>query len=139
MVSEGMASFLPAAMARHGRTAGVSTLEAAAANAGAVASLGSLSRLMDLQNRMRDILTAAARSNTSVYTWDPRGLPVFEFDLSEPGIDSATFEILLKPGHRSFLAPVWRAVFRRTCGLTTAESYTARLHDRTEIKHPERK
>lgn len=35
---------------------------------------------------MRDIVGAAARTNTAVYTWDPRGVAAFEFDLSEPGV-----------------------------------------------------
>jgi VWFA-related protein len=80
MVSEGMASFLPPGAYRRGHIGSAPTFNERAANTGAISTLDQLSSLLDLQNRMKDILTAAARSNTSVYAWDPRGLAASEFD-----------------------------------------------------------
>ena len=38
---------------------------------------------MDVQQEMRDVFSAANRSNTALYTVDPRGLSTGEFDISE--------------------------------------------------------
>jgi VWFA-related protein len=38
---------------------------------------------MDVQQEMRDVFAAANRSNTALYTVDPRGLSTGEFDISE--------------------------------------------------------
>jgi VWFA-related protein len=87
MVSEGLTSFLPGPIATRGQTGARAPDNAATPSEGPGQNRLEFSRMVDLQNRMRDIFTAAARTNTSVYTWDPRGLPVFEFELSEPGVD----------------------------------------------------
>jgi VWFA-related protein len=58
--------------------------------------MNALAGLMDLQNRMRDIFTASNRTSTSVYTLDPRGLAVFERDLSEPAVDFSTDRRMLQ-------------------------------------------
>nr|MBP6716956.1 hypothetical protein [Acidobacteriota bacterium] len=42
---------------------------------------------VDLLNRMRDIFSSANRTNTSIYTLDPRGLATGEFDVSEPHVN----------------------------------------------------
>lgn len=80
MVSEGLVSFLPPRR-RPSRDAPPGIR--GPASTGSIATLGEMDKLVDLQNRMREIFTAAARGNTSVYTLDPRGLPVTEFDLTE--------------------------------------------------------
>jgi VWFA-related protein len=41
-----------------------------------------------LQLSLREIYSAANRNNVAIYTVDPRGLPVSEFDLSQPGISN---------------------------------------------------
>ena len=38
---------------------------------------------MDLDADMRELYDAANRNNVAIYTVDPRGLPVFEFDINE--------------------------------------------------------
>ena len=38
---------------------------------------------MDLDSDMRELYDAANRNNVAIYTVDPRGLPVFEFDINE--------------------------------------------------------
>jgi VWFA-related protein len=80
MVSEGLVSFLPPRR-RPSRDAPPGIR--GPASTGSIANLNEMHKLTDLQNRMREIFTAAARSNTSVYTFDPRGLPVTEFDPTE--------------------------------------------------------
>jgi VWFA-related protein len=42
-----------------------------------------MSAQMDLQREMEDVFAAANRSNTALYTVDPRGLATGEFDISE--------------------------------------------------------
>jgi VWFA-related protein len=89
MVSEGLSSLLPAQIATGGRdSGGVST--------GGSLDLRSFSRSVDLLNRMRDIFIAANRTNTSVYTLDPRGLAVSEFDLSQPSVDYGSDRLVLR-------------------------------------------
>jgi len=41
---------------------------------------------IDMQQDLRDIFDEANRQNVSLYPVDPRGLAVFEFDLSEPSV-----------------------------------------------------
>lgn len=44
----------------------------------------------DMQHELQQVYSAANRANTAIYTLDPRGLAVFEFDLGEnvgPGFD----------------------------------------------------
>ena len=43
----------------------------------------------DVNSRMRDVYQMANRNNTSIYSLDPRGLAVFEFDLDDVGRDAA--------------------------------------------------
>jgi VWFA-related protein len=38
---------------------------------------------IDIQSRLRDVYSAANRSNTAIYALDPRGLAPFEFDINE--------------------------------------------------------
>jgi hypothetical protein len=47
-------------------------------------------------NRLRDVFTAASRSNTSIYPLDPRGLAVFEFDISERGVNPSVDREVLR-------------------------------------------
>ena len=87
MVSEGLTSFLPTAIAAR-RERGADAPDGSARPADAMGlNRDEFSKLVDLQNRMRDIFRAAARTNTAVYAWDPRGLAAFEFDMSEPAVD----------------------------------------------------
>jgi VWFA-related protein len=96
MVSEGLTSFLPRAIATRGQTEDRPPGSAATPSEGSGPNRIEFSRTLDLQNRMRNIFTAASRTNTSVYTRDPRGLPVFEFELSEPGADLAADRRMLQ-------------------------------------------
>ena len=48
------------------------------------------SATIDMQQDLRDVYDEANRQNVSLYPVDPRGLAVFEFDLSEPSVGSET-------------------------------------------------
>jgi hypothetical protein len=84
MVSERLTSLLPQAIAARGTRAARPSDHAPDSSEGLGLDRFDFSRAVDLQNRMRDIVGAAARTNTAVYTWDPRGVAAFEF--SEPGV-----------------------------------------------------
>ncbi len=81
-VSEGLSSMLPTEIATNGLVAGQQPGSIGALNA----SRTEFQASVDLLNRMRDIFNAANRSNTSIYTLDPRGLATGEFDLSQPAV-----------------------------------------------------
>ncbi len=51
--------------------------------------------MADLQTEMRDVYDTANRNNTAIYTLDPRGLPVNEFEINE-GIGSQTDSEILR-------------------------------------------
>ena len=48
------------------------------------------SATIDMQQDLRDVFDEANRQNVSLYPVDPRGLAVFEFDLSEPSVGNET-------------------------------------------------
>jgi VWFA-related protein len=48
------------------------------------------SATVDMQQDLREIYDEANRQNVALYPVDPRGLAVFEFDLSEPAVSSET-------------------------------------------------
>ena len=48
------------------------------------------SATIDMQQDLRDVYDEANRQNVALYPVDPRGLAVFEFDLSEPSVGSET-------------------------------------------------
>ena len=45
---------------------------------------------LDIILELRDVFNAANRGNTAIYAVDPRGLSVFEFDVSQPSISNRT-------------------------------------------------
>lgn len=48
------------------------------------------SATIDMQQDLRDVFDEANRQNVALYPVDPRGLAVFEFDLSEPSVGNDT-------------------------------------------------
>ena len=78
-VSEGMAASMPIEMETNGQVQ---------SSPGSVASQmrdrADFQATAGLSMRMHDIFEAANRTNTSIYTLDPRGLATGEFDLSDP-------------------------------------------------------
>jgi VWFA-related protein len=53
-------------------------------------SRANFSATIDMQQDLRDVYDEANRQNVSLYPVDPRGLAVFEFDLSEPSVGNET-------------------------------------------------
>lgn len=81
-VSEGLSATLPVEVATDGRVAGAVPNSVQDQMQGRAAFFNSV----DLFNRLRDVFMSASRTNTAVYTLDPRGLATGEFDVSEPGV-----------------------------------------------------
>jgi VWFA-related protein len=82
-VSEGMSATLPVEIATGGMVQGAIPNTAAEQTRNRAEVYNNLGLLQ----RMQDVFAAANRTNTSVYTLDPRGLATGEFDLSEPGVN----------------------------------------------------
>ena len=82
-VSEGMSATLPVEIASGGMVAGAvpNSPQEQLRNRAEVFDAASL------LNRLRDVFSSANRTNTSIYTLDPRGLATGEFDLSEPSVN----------------------------------------------------
>ena len=82
-VSEGLSATLPVEIASGGQVAGGvpnSPQELLRNRAEVFNNVG-------LMNRLQDVFASANRSNTSIYTLDPRGLSTGEFDVSEPNVN----------------------------------------------------
>lgn len=82
-VSEGMSATLPVEIASGGMVAGAIPNTTQDQMRGRAEFQNSV----DLLNRMRDVFSSASRTNTSIYTLDPRGLATGEFDVSEPNVN----------------------------------------------------
>lgn len=81
MVSEGMTAMLPIEIASGGRVQD----EPNSFN-DQMRERASFQAQSSLMMRMQDIFSAANRTNTSIYTLDPRGLASGEFDLSDAAV-----------------------------------------------------
>lgn len=82
-VSEGMSATLPVEIASGGAVQGAmpNTAQEQLRNRAEVFNAAGL------LNRMQDVFASANRSNTAIYTLDPRGLATGEFDISEPNVN----------------------------------------------------
>jgi len=87
-VSEGFTVLLPPQMRRADASQPINPFEANAAVAGQDPRFEQTTEAFneaDLYNRMRLVFDAANRNNTAIYSLDPRGLAVFEFDIDDVG------------------------------------------------------
>jgi VWFA-related protein len=82
-VSEGLTVLLPPQMRRN-NAQGVQVAPSAGGDP-RVEALAELGEQMDLESQMREVYRAANRNNTSFYSLDPRGLAVFEFEITDGG------------------------------------------------------
>ena len=82
-VSEGMSATLPVEIATDGAVQGARPNTLQERQRSRVEVMNNVSLL----NRMTDVFASANRSNTSIYTLDPRGLATGEFDVSEPNVN----------------------------------------------------
>ncbi len=82
-VSEGLSATLPVEIATDGQVQGArpNSLQEQTRNRAEVFNN------VGLMNRLQDVFSSANRTNTSIYTLDPRGLSTGEFDVSEPGVN----------------------------------------------------
>ena len=87
-VSEGFTAMLPPQMRRRDASAPASPFES-----GSAATQDSGTELTaewfaeaDVLMRMREVYTAANRSNSAIYALDPRGLAVFEYGIMDSGV-----------------------------------------------------
>jgi VWFA-related protein len=93
MVGEGLTSYLPPQVLAGGPGgslppfSGLPLHRAASPTPAADLTSDAFTAKIDLLYRMKDIFLAAQRGNAAVYTLDPRGLAVFEFDLGQPAVD----------------------------------------------------
>jgi VWFA-related protein len=85
LVSEGMASSVPAGIKTRGSTI------TGPVTTGMNQSLASMS---DLMTQMQDVFVEAARANTSIYTLDPRGLAPSEFGIDDNVNSNADRDLL---------------------------------------------
>jgi len=85
-VSEGLTAMLPPQMRRADASAPQDPRMAGVGAAGQDSPREQTAAFFaqsDIFNRLRDVFEAANRNNTSVYSLDPRGLAVFEFDIDD--------------------------------------------------------
>jgi len=80
LVSEGFIGILPAQLS--GPMAGIPGTSAPAA-ASATEDRARFQAELDIQQKLRDIADVANRNNTAIYSLDPRGLAVNEYDMNE--------------------------------------------------------
>jgi VWFA-related protein len=82
-VSEGFTTWLPPQMRR--QNAQAPQLPLATVTDPRVEDAAEIQGQMELESRIRDVYKMAVRNNTVFYPLDPRGLAVFEFDISDGG------------------------------------------------------
>ena len=93
LVSEGYTNYLPPQL--RDRFAGVpgsgdpSQLNPLAGDS-PLEQMSAMSADLDIMRDLRYVFNEANRGNTAIYAVDPRGLSVFEFDISQPSISNRT-------------------------------------------------
>ena len=87
-VSEGLSGLLPPQLRNPNASMGsVGNPAANNPNAGANSTTEQTAEIFatsDLYDQLKQVFTAATQNNTAIYTLDPRGLAVNEFDIDEP-------------------------------------------------------
>jgi VWFA-related protein len=85
-VSEGFTALLPPQMRRQDASRPEDPIQALAGAANADSSVEMTQEWfgqVDVMQRMREVTDMANRNNTAIYSLDPRGLAVFEFDMGD--------------------------------------------------------
>jgi VWFA-related protein len=88
-VSEGFTAILPPQMRRQDASQPENPLVAGRAGAlqdSSVEETAAWFGQSDVNMRMRDVFQVANRNNTAIYSLDPRGLAVFEFDIDDSSV-----------------------------------------------------
>src|SRR4051812_27478009 len=100
VVSEGFSNRLPPGITPIGAApTGISTGTAGIVDPVGLAGLGAnqadFAAAVDMEQLLRDVYDEANKNNVSLYTVDPRGLAVSEFDVSDANVDPGTDRIYL--------------------------------------------
>src|SRR5215467_12097942 len=95
VVSEGFSNLLPAGITPIGAApTGINTGTAGVVDPVGIAGLGrdqaSFAATVDMEQLLRDVYDEANKNNVSLYTVDPRGLAVSEFDASDGSVNPTT-------------------------------------------------
>ncbi len=104
IVSEGFSNRLPLVVQMQNPTAGGGGVPLAPGGAGIVDPIGAagltgtqadFAAQVDMEQLLRDVYDEANKNNVSLYTVDPRGLAVSEFDVSDGNVDPQTDRVYL--------------------------------------------
>src|SRR5712691_3576576 len=99
IVSEGFSNRLPLTVREANPTLGGGTVGIAPGGNGIIDPIGAaglsenqadFAAQMDMEQLLRDVYDEANKNNVSLYTVDPRGLAVSEFDVSDGNVDPTT-------------------------------------------------
>jgi VWFA-related protein len=88
-VSEGFIGTLPASIVRQGVAPPLGPVVANSTTA-ALDDRAAFINSLDMLQTMKPLFEDANRTNTAIYSIDPRGLATSEFDASQPAVDSAS-------------------------------------------------
>jgi VWFA-related protein len=104
IVSEGFSNRLPLTVQQANPTAGQGGVQLGPGGNGIIDPIGAaglnsnqadFAAQIDMEQLLRDVYDEANKNNVSLYTVDPRGLAVSEFDVSDANVDPGTDRIYL--------------------------------------------
>ena len=104
IVSEGFSNTLPATVQQANPTAGSGGVNLGpggngiidpTGSAGLTQSQANFAAQLDMEQLLRDVYDEANKNNVSLYTVDPRGLAVSEFDVSDGNVNPQTDRVYL--------------------------------------------
>jgi VWFA-related protein len=104
VVSEGFSNRLPGVVQAQNPTAGGGGVPLGPGGNGIIDPIGAaglsgaqadFAATMDMEQLLRDVYDEANKNNVAIYTVDPRGLAVSEFDVSDGNVDPGTDRVYL--------------------------------------------
>jgi VWFA-related protein len=104
VVSEGFSNRLPAVVQAQNPTAGGGGVQLGPGGNGIIDPIGAaglsgsqadFAATIDMEQLLRDVYDEANKNNVAIYTVDPRGLAVSEFDVSDGNVDPGTDRVYL--------------------------------------------
>jgi VWFA-related protein len=104
VVSEGFSNRLPGAVQAQNPTTGGGGVPLGPGGNGIIDPIGAaglsgaqadFAATMDMEQLLRDVYDEANKNNVAIYTVDPRGLAVSEFDVSDGNVDPGTDRVYL--------------------------------------------
>ena len=104
VVSEGFSNRLPAVVQAQNPTVGGGGVQLGPGGNGIIDPIGAaglsgsqadFAAMIDMEQLLRDVYDEANKNNVAIYTVDPRGLAVSEFDVSDGNVDPGTDRVYL--------------------------------------------